>query len=56
VSAAAERHSVRELADLWRLARADKVWPRLEGEAARWMRLTMRDGTLMDFRREDLTP
>ena len=34
----------------------DKVWPKLEGEAARWMRLTMRDGTSMDFRREDITP
>lgn len=34
----------------------DKTWPKLEGEAARWMRLTMRDGTSMDFRREDLTP
>lgn len=34
----------------------DKVWPKLEGEAARWMRLTMRDGTSMDFRREGLTP
>lgn len=31
----------------------DKVWPKLEGEAARWMRLTMRDGTSMDFRREE---
>ena len=34
----------------------DKTWPKLEGEARRWMRLTMRDGTSMDFRREDLTP
>ena len=34
----------------------DKTWPKLEGEARRWVRLTMRDGTSMDFRREDLTP
>lgn len=32
--------------------KADKRYPQLEGEAARWMRLTMRDGTSMDFRRE----
>lgn len=31
----------------------DKRYPQLEGEAARWMRLTMRDGTSMDFRREE---
>ncbi len=30
----------------------DKEWPKLEGEARSWMRLTMRDGTSMDFRRE----
>lgn len=31
----------------------DKAWPKLEGEARHWMRLTMRDGTSMDFRREE---
>lgn len=30
----------------------DKVWPELTDAARQWMRLTMRDGTSMDFRRE----
>jgi len=30
----------------------DKTWPKLEGESALWMRLTMRDGGTLDLRRE----
>jgi hypothetical protein len=43
---------IAESARVEKSRKRDKVWPQLEGEAARWMRLTMRDGTSMDFRRD----
>ncbi len=43
---------IAESARVEKSRKRDKVWPKLEGEARNWMRLTMRDGTSMDFRRE----
>lgn len=45
---------IAESARVEKSRKQDKVWPKLEGEARNWMRLTMRDGTSMDFRREQL--